>query len=424
MSQSHERGGSLWREGNFLTFWSGQAASQLGAQITELAIPVLAVVVLHVSAFEVGVLNAAGVAAFLVIGLPAGAWIDRMRKRHVMIVADAVRALALACLPILWAAGMLQLWHLAAVALVMGVATVFFDVAYQSIIPVLVEEDQIAQANGKLETTMQLAGLGGPAVGGWLISVLTAPFAIVATSGTYLVSLVALLGTRDREHLEPARAHAPIRREIAEGLRWVFGNPLLRRIVGTTAVSNLFGMMTGTMFPLLVLRQLGLGADVLGLVLSLGALGGLIGAIATPHLVRGLGEGRALVAGAVGFGTVGVCVPLAAELPGLALPLLVAGGFFGNAGVLIYNITQVSFRQRITPRHLLARMNASVRFCVWGVMPIGALLAGVLGERIGLTPTLWIGALGALLSVSFVVLGPFATMRDLGASAGRTGSDG
>ncbi|GAA1976071.1 MFS transporter [Microbacterium pumilum] len=163
--------GSLWRDRNFLTMWSGQALSQFGAQITELALPVLAVLILNATEWQVGVLTAANVAAFLVVGLPAGAWIDRMRKRHVMIVADLVRAIALASLPVLAAFGALQMWQIYLVAVVMGVATVFFDVSNQSIIPSLVRSHQIAEANGKLQSTEQLAGIAGPAFGGWLIGV-------------------------------------------------------------------------------------------------------------------------------------------------------------------------------------------------------------------------------------------------------------
>src|SRR6478735_3194716 len=171
--------GSLWRDRNFLTMWGGQTLSQFGSQITELALPVLAVLILNASEWEIGVLGAAQVAAFLVVGLPAGAWIDRMRKRHVMMWADAVRAIALAALPVLALFGSLQIWHMYVVALVMGVATVFFDVSNQSFLPSLVRTDQIAEANGKLQSTEQLAGLAGPAAGGWLVGVLAAPFAIL-----------------------------------------------------------------------------------------------------------------------------------------------------------------------------------------------------------------------------------------------------
>lgn len=405
--------GSLWRDANFLTMWSGQALAQAGSQVTELAIPVLAVLLLQASEFEVGLLTAAGVAAFLVVGLPAGAWIDRMRKRHVMIWADAVRAAALGMLPALWWLHLLEMWHLYAVALVVGVATVFFDVSYQSIIPSLVRPNQIAEANGKLEATRELANIGGPALGGWLIAVISAPFAILTTVGTYVASFVALLLTRDHELPRDAEDRRPMLQEIGEGLRWVFGNPLLRRIIGTTGVSNFFSTMSFTLLPIFLLRELGLTPAAMGVIFSLGSIGGLAGAAATGHIVRWLGEARAIPVSAIAFSTIACMLPLAATFPAFAFGLLVVQGFVGAFAVLVYNITQVTFRQRITPGRLLGRMNASVRFCVWGVMPIAALLAGGLGTWLGVVPTMWIGAVGQLLSALCVVIGPFWMMRQL-----------
>lgn len=405
--------GSLWRDRNFLTLWSGQALSQFGAQITELALPVLAVLLLNATEFEIGVLNAAGVLAFLVVGLPAGAWIDRMRKRRVMIAADLVRAIALATLPVLALLDVLQVWHMVAVALVMGVATVFFDVSYQSIIPSLVRSNQIAEANGKLESTQQLAGLAGPAIGGWLVGILAAPFAILITVGTYVASFFALLFTRDHEPRRAPEDHEPLVKEIGEGLRWVFGNPLLRRIVGTTGTANFFGTFAGTLYPIFVLRTLGLGPEVLGVVLSLSAVGGVLGAVATPRIVARIGEARAIPVSAIAFGLAPVSLPLVSIFPGAAIPLLIAGGFLTSFTVLLYNITQVTFRQRITPPRLLGRMNASIRFVVWGVMPIAALLAGALGTWIGVVPTLWIAAAGEALACLFVATGPFWRLREL-----------
>lgn len=404
---------SLWRDGNFLTMWSGQALSQFGAQIAELAIPVLAVLLLNATEFQVGVLSAAQVAAFLLVGLPAGAWIDRMRKRHVMIAADLVRAAALALVPLLWIAGVLQIWHLVAIAAVVGIATVFFDVSYQSIVPSLVKPAQIAEANGKLESTYQLANIAGPGFAGWLIGVITAPLALLATAGTYLVSAVALAFTRDEEQPRAHDDRAPIMREIWEGLHFVFTERLLRRIVGTTGVSNFFSTMSFTLLPIFLLRELGFSPASLGLIFSLGSIGGLLGAMATPRIVKAIGEARAIPISALGFSFVALLLPVAAVVPAVAFPLLVAQSFVASFTVLLYNITQVTFRQRITPPRLLGRMNASVRFVVWGVMPIAALLAGALGTWLGVVPTMWIGAIGQLFSAAFVVFAPFWTMREL-----------
>ena len=407
------RAGSLWRDRNFLTLWSGQGLSQFGAQIAELAIPVLAVLLLDATELQVGLLNAANVAAFLLVGLPAGAWIDRMRKRHVMIAADLVRAAALALVPVLWMAGVLQVWHLVAIAAVIGVATVFFDVSYQSIVPSLVRPSQIAEANGKLQSTYELANIAGPGIGGWLIGVITAPLAVLATAGTYVVSAVALMFTRDHEAPHDRAGRGPILREIREGLHFVFTEELLRRIVGTTGTSNFFNTVSTTLLPLFLLRELGFSPASLGLIFSLGAVGGLLGAMATPHIVRIIGEARAIPVSAIAFSLVALLLPVAALTPAIAFPLLVCQFFVMSFTVLVYNITQVTFRQRITPARLLGRMNASVRFVVWGVMPIAALLAGALGTWLGVVPTMWIGAIGQLASAAFVVFAPFWGMREL-----------
>jgi len=263
------------------------------------------------------------------------------------------------------------------VALVVGIATVFFDVSYQSIVPSLVRPEQIAEANGKLESTQQLAGLSGPAVAGWLVGLITAPLAILTTVGTYVASMVALLGTRDHEERRTPEDRAPLHREIGEGLAWVFGNRFLRRIVGTTGISNLFSTFIFTLMPIYYLRILGFTPEVMGLVFSLGAVGGLLGAIATPRIVARVGEARAIPLSAIAFSLSVIPFPLAVLLPTPgAFALVVAQGFVMSFAVLVYNITQVTFRQRITPARLLGRMNASIRFCVWGVMPLSALAAG------------------------------------------------
>lgn len=404
----------LIRDPNFRVFWGGQALSQFGAQFAELAIPVLAVLLLHATDAQVGYLNAAGTAAFLLVGLPAGAWIDRLRKRRVMILADGVRAAALAAVPLLHLTGHLQLWHLYVVALVIGVATVFFDVSYQSIVPSLVDGGQIAEANGKLESTSQLAGLTGPALAGWVVGLVSAPFAILATAVTYLCSLIALVFVRDREVPRPREEHAPLRTEIAEGLRWVFGNPLLRRIVGTTAIGNGFTTIVFTLLPILLLRVIGFSPEAMGLLFTFSAVGGLLGALATPRLVTWIGEARLVPVAAIGMSLSTLPLPLAVLLPtGWAFVVLAVQGAFMSLSVVAYNITQVTFRQRITPTRLLGRMNASIRFCVWGIMPIAALAAGWLGTWLGTVPAIWVGVIGGAFSALPVVIGPFWRMREL-----------
>ncbi len=406
-------GPSLWRDRAFLQLWAAQTVSQFGAQLATVAVPVLAIVVLGASEFEVGLLNAATTAAFLVVGLPAGAWIDRMRKRRVMIVADLVRAVALATIPLLWMLDRLEMWHAYLVALIIGTATVFFDVSYQSVIPVLVHRARIGEANAKLEATAQVARIGGPAIGGGLLAIVSAPFVIAATAVTYLVSFLFLLGIREHETPRARTPGVGLVGEIREGLSFVWHHRLIRRITLNTALANLFGTISMTLMSLLVLRELGLTPAVLGLVLSVGSVGGLLGAVATPWITRLVGEGTVIPLSTVLFGLSACLVPLSAAVPAFAVPLLIVAEFGFSFSVLVYNIAQVSFRQRVTPHHLLGRMNASIRFVVWGVMPLSALLAGALAEVIGVVPTMWVGAVCQLLAGAVVVFSPFLGMRTL-----------
>ncbi len=404
----------LGRDSNFRVFWAGQALSQLGEQISQIAIPVVAVLLLGATTFEVGLLDSASMVAFLVIGLPAGAWIDHLRKRRTMIWADAVRAIALASLPVAWEFGELHMWQLYVVGFVVGAASVFFDVSYQSFIPWLVPRHRIGEANGRLEGTAQVARLAGPALGGWLVGAITAPLALLATAVTYVCSFLALNLTHDAEEPHEPAARGSLRREISEGLHFVFGHPLLRLIVATTALSNFFGNIASTLFPILVLRRLGFSAQTMGLLFSIAAVGGLLGASVSPWIARRVGEARLIPLSAILSTVAEACVPLAVMVPReWAFAVLTAQGFLSSAAVIVYNVTQVTFRQQITPPELLGRMNASIRFCVWGVLPIATFLGGLLGSHFGLVPTLWIGGVGGMLAALPVVLGPFWKMNAL-----------
>ncbi|SDL39333.1 MFS transporter [Arthrobacter sp. ok362] len=404
---------SLWRHRGFLLLWGAESISELGAQFSILALPLLAVSVLGADEWQLGVLNAAGTAAFFVVGLPAGAWVDRWLKRRVMIFADVVRALAIAVVPVLWWLGSLQLWHLAAVAAVVGIGTVFFDVSYQSYVPVLVAGQQVADANSKLEASFQTARIAGPALAGALLAIAAAPLLLVWDSLSYLFSAALLWRVKDGEVRADRSARRRLASEIAEGVRYVAREPVIRRVVGTTATSNLFSTLTFTLLPLLVLRELHLGAAGLGLILSVGAVGGLLGAVATPYLSRQVGEGRIISVSAVAVALMLALIPWAATAPAYSLPVLLAAEFGLSFAGMTYNITQVSLRQRLCPPHLLGRMNASIRFVVWGVMPFSSLGAGLLGDRLGMLATMWIAAAGALLGCAFVVFSPLTGMRSL-----------
>ena len=407
--------GPLWRDRNFSTFWAGQALGQFGAQLGQLALPVLAVIMLHASEFEVGVLNAAGLAAFLAVGLPAGAWVDRWLKRRTMIAADLLRMAAMAAVPVLWWSGGLEIWHLYLVAGIVGTAMVFFDVAYQSYVPVLVASPQVREANSKLEATAQIARIGGPAAGGALLAVVSAPVLFVGEAAGYLLSAVFLARTRDSEARAPAAARRPLPVEIREGLSYVVRHPLISRIAACTGGMNFCGMLMYTLMPLLVLRNLGLGPQGMGLIMTVGAAGGLLGAVAAPRLAARIGEGTVIPVCALVSSVFLLLVPFAGVVsePGVALALLLISEFGFGFSVLVYNIMQLTMRQRVCPPRLLGRMNASIRFAVWGVMPLAALASGYLGEHLGLVPTMLIGAAGSFLATVPVLFSPLRRMRAL-----------
>lgn len=396
----------------FTPFWAGQALSQLGFQFEGLAMAVLAVQLLHATEAQMGFLNAANTAAFLLVGLIAGAWVDRWRKRRVMIVADLVRAALVLAIPALWFAGVLTFWHLVVVAAVVGIATVFFDVAYQSYVPILVHAEAVSDANGKLESTAQVARLGGPALAGVLLRVVSAPVLLVANAVGFLASAATLAVVRDDEVPPPAADRRPLATEIREGLAFVFAQPLLRHLLAATGLSNFGSTIVFTLQAILVLRILGLDAALFGLVMSLGAVGGLVGSVAAARLGERFGEGPTLRAVLAASGLGSLLVPASAFAPAAALPMLVASTLVFSFCVVVYNVIQVSARQRLCPPRLLGRMNASIRFVVWGIMPLAALLAGALGSVLGTVGALWVGAaLNALSVLPF--LGRFGRMRTL-----------
>jgi MFS family permease len=404
-------GRSLLGHRDFRHLWAAETVSQVGTQVTLLALPVVAVTVLAATPLQMGFLTALETAAFLVIGLPAGAWVDRWRRKRVLVTADLVRAVTLATLPVAYLLDVLTLGQLFVVAAVTGTATVFFDVAYQSYLPTLVDRDQLVEGNGKLEASRAVAQVAGPGATGVLLRVLGAPLLIALDAVSFLLSAL-FLGSIQRPDTVPDRAaRRPLRTEIAEGLGFVVHHPLLRRIVACTGTSNLFSTITGTLLVLYALRELDLSESTLGLVLSAGAVGGLLGAATAARFASWVGEGRAIPLSVL------VALPLTALTPlaalGAPVALLTLSQFGFSWAVVVYNVTQVSFRQRLCPPALLGRMNASVRFLVFGTMPLGALLGGVLGTWLGVVPALWISVAGQALATCWVTFSPLLHLRDL-----------
>jgi MFS family permease len=402
---------SLWRHRDFGHLWAAETVSQVGTQITLVALPVLAVTILHATPFEMGVLTALETVAFLLIGLPAGAWVDRWRRKRVLVVNDLVRAVALGSLPLAWAFDVLTLPQLFVVAAVAGTATLFFDVAYQSYLPALVQPNQVVDGNAKLAASQEVARVAGPGITGVLLRVLGAPLLIAFDAVSFLLSALFIGGIRHVDTVPDRATRRKLRHEIAEGLSFVVRQPLLRRIVACTGTFNLFSSMTMALLVLYVLRTLGLSESTLGFVFSVGAIGGIVGAATAARFARAVGEGRSIPLSSLVCAVAGVFIPLATV--GAPAVLLIAGWFVTSWGVVAYNVTQVSFRQRLCPPALLGRMNASVRFIVFGTMPLGGLLGGVLGEWVGVVPTLWVTAVGGFVACLPVVLSPLMTMGDL-----------
>lgn len=410
-SARREQPPSLVHHPDFRRLWIGDTASQLGVALGGLAVPYLAVTALHATEFQMGLLGTLTGLGFLIIGLPAGALIDRRRKRTVMILADLGRFLLLLSLPIAWWLGVLTFAQVLVVATAAGMLTVFFDVSYQSYLPVLVPRDQVVEGNAKLQASQSVSQAAGPGLGGLLIKLTGPAPVIVINAAGYLASALALLRIRHRETPPPVEHRRPLVTEISEGLKFVVQHPLLRELIACTGLSNLAYSAVGALLVLYMVNELGLSALTIGILESIGAIGGLVGALLTTRLARGIGEGPTIIVTAIAFQVAAFANPLASVLA--AVPTLVVGQVVLTAAVVAYNISTVSFRQRLCPPALLGRMNASARFLVWGTMPIGAFIGGIVAAHIGIVPTMWIACGFGFLSLIPVLYRPLWRMHTL-----------
>ncbi len=418
-----------------MLLWAGQSISEIGSEVTVIALPLAAVVLLHATTFEVGLLAAAGTACFLLVALPAGLVVDRVAKRRLMIVCDVSRMLILGSVVVAAALDVLTMVQLFVVALVTGLATVFFDVAYQSYVPNLIARERLHDGNGKLGATQAFSQVAGPGLGGALFGLLRAGV-MGADAISYGVSTASLLLIRARESRpdkpgKPNRADQPgkpdraaradravagaglagWRRELFAGLAFVFRHPVLRKIAACTGTANLFGSMAGALQIIFLVRVLGVRPAEAGLLFSLGSLGGILGGVLSGRLARWIGSARIIWVSVGVFGLIPIVMPLTEPGPRLVLfPIAFAGLTFT---IVIYNIAQLSYRQLICPPELLGRMNAAIRWIVWGTLPLGGLLGGVLGSALGIRTTLWIGVVGAWSAALWVFFSPLRKMRDI-----------
>jgi MFS family permease len=407
---------TIWRNRNFAHLWWAESISQLGSQVSLLALPLVAITVLHASTFAVGALTAVEFAPFVLFGLPAGAIVDRLPRRPILIVSDLGRAVALATVPITYAFGVLSYVQLLVVVFTTGSLTVFFDVAYMSILPALVERDQIVEGNARLEVSRSSAQLAGPAVGGLLVQAIGAASAVTADAVSFVGSALLIRGIRASEApvervddgASPLRA---LGREIREGLGYVMGHRVLRMIAGSTATSNFFSSMATAVFLLYAVRERHYSAGLIGAVFAIGNLGPLAAAVTSARITRALRLGRAIWLGML-IAQLGTLLLGVAPTRHAFAYFAVAWLLFGFAGT-VYNIAQVSLRQAITPHRLQGRMNASMRFMVWGTMPFGSLAGGALGTAIGLRPTLLVAGIGGLTAVPWVLARSVRELREI-----------
>jgi MFS family permease len=386
----------------FRLLWAGQTASVFGTAISALAIPTIAIVSLHASPFAVGLLGAAQFAPFPILGLVAGVWVDRWSRRTTMLVADVVRAAALVTIPVAAALHALTFAELLAVAACVGTASVFFDVAYQSLVPSLVDRDRLEGANARLEFSNSAAQIAGNGLAGGLIALAGAPTAIVVDACSYVVSILTLSAMRVREthRDDPSAERVPFVRALREGLAVVFESPVLLRLAGATATSNLGGSMVMAVYLLYAYRVLHLSPAVVGLIFAL-ANAGFAGALFAPRIARRFGTGRTLVWSMSITMAAAFALPLALVWQPVAV--LLAVELVITMGAPIYNITQVSLRQRLVPADLLGRMNATMKTLVWGTLPLGMLIGGALGNTIGIVPTLVAGAIVGICAVPWLL---------------------
>jgi predicted MFS family arabinose efflux permease len=396
--------GKLWRHRDFLKLWTGDTITQFTGQISGLALPIVAVLTLKVTGLQLGILEALGFISFPTLGLFVGVWMDRMRRRPVMIVADLIQVAALGSVPMAFVFGVLGIYQLCVVSLVMGTTTLFFDVAYQSYLPSLVDKEDVVEGNQKLQTSASASGVIGPSIASFMMQAIGAAMSVIADAIGTLAGAFMLLAIRKPE---PAPNSTGGQRhffaEMKEGIKVVTGNKLLWSQAGCTGTWNLGSQMFSVALLLFALRTMGISQGLIGIVFSIGAAGFLVGVLISSEITKRLGLGRAIALSTAG--SFGQLIVLLAS-PGIAVPVIGLSYFVTSLGIPIYNINQVSLRQIITPNRLQGRMNATMRTIVWGTIPAGSFIGGVLVTAWGIVPTIVVGALVSGGSVIWIVLGP------------------
>jgi len=398
----------LWRHPDFLKLWGAQTISTVGTQVTFIALPLTAILVLEASVFEVAALSAMDTLPFLLFALPAGVWIDRLRRRPLMVIADFGRAAALLSIPLAYAFDALSLGQLFVVGFSVGTLGVLFDLSYLSYLPSLVGRDQVASGNARLEATRAAAQAAGPGLGGLLVGLVGAPVAVLADAISYFASGGLLAAIRQGEP-KPAAERRHALTELREGIGYVFRQPYIRALTLAIGGSNLFTFMVIALFMVYAVRELDVSAALIGLIFTVANLAGLAGAVVSNRVVRRLGLGTTIVGTAILSSLAWLTIPLAPVSN--PLPVVIAGALTGPFFGVMFNLNQLSLRQAITPERLMGRMNSVVRFMYWGTMPVGSFAGGALATAIGIRSTLFVGIAGGTLAFVPLFFSSLAKLR-------------
>jgi MFS family permease len=414
MQRSPKRIG-LWHHTEFQKLWSAQMVSLVGSQVTLLALPLTATLTLQASPAEMGVLQALSLVPALVVGLAAGVWIDRTRRRPVLIAADLGRAALLATIPLSAYLGLLRIEQLYVVALLAGVLTVFFDIAHVSLLPSLVPREQLAEGNSKLEVSRSVALIVGPGATGLLVQTIGAPIAIALDALSFVGSAAFLGLIRTPEMPPPPRepGAAGFWSELAAGLRLVAREPYLRTMALSLAAYNLFAQWIGAVYVLYAIRELNLEPATLGLILTVGGFSFPVGALFAARVANRIGLGPAIVWGAGVCDAAFLLIPVSIVWPAAAVPILMAAQLFATLTGPVTAINQLSLRQALTPDQLRGRVNATMRFLALSTGPLGAIVGGLMGSTIGLWPAILLGALGIQLGFVMFLFSPLRKLEVL-----------
>ncbi|WP_327737907.1 MFS transporter [Streptomyces nojiriensis] len=412
---------SLLKNPEFRLFWGAQTVSMVGTNMTRVAIPLLAAGALSATPFQMGLLQAAQTIAFLLVGLPAGVYVDRSRRRPILIVCDLLRAVLMAAILLGFLFDLVTFAGLLAVTLLVGLATAFFEIAYQSYIPVVVGRDNLIEGNARLESTNAVSRLAGPTLGGGLVQLAGAVATVSVQAAAHVVSAFLLSRIRTPEAVPERAERRHMKAEISEGLRFVLRDPVFRAITGSAATYNFFYAVSLPLVMLLLVDEMGLSGTAVGLLMAVSGVGGVLGASFAGRLARRFGQVRAMWVSYL------LTVPTALLIPFAESgwqSLLFAGPWFAMSfGIVVYNVGQVSIRQQLCPPELLGRMNASVRFLVWGILPLGSITGGALGEWLGIRGALLVGGVGMSAGVLWLVLSRLRPLRDLPAPADSSSAD-